>query len=253
MLNTPTLDKLQNLKLRGMLQAFKEQQQSPEYQSLSFEERFGLLVDREAVERDNRRLQTRLKQAAFRQKSCIQDIDYSLQRGLDKSLVLALSSGQWIHKHLNVLITGPAGVGKSFLACALGHQACMQGYSVRYLRLPRLLPELELARAEGNLLKRLNQLARVDLLILDDWGLAVLKDQDRRNILEILDDRHNQKATLFASQLPVDQWYEVIGDATLADAILDRLIHNAYKITLNGESVRKTQAELTRNSKQDES
>ena len=239
MLNHPTLEKLAALKLTGMLKALEEQMQMSEAQGLSFEERLGLLVDREMLERQNRQLTNRLMKAKLRQTAVLEDIDWRAPRGLDKSVVLALGSCQWIAQHRNCLIIGPTGVGKSWLACALGHTACREGYSVLYLRLARLWRELAVARGDGRYLKLLAGFSRTDLLILDDLGTAALGDAERHDLLEILEDRYDRRSTLVTSQLPVAHWHEAIGDPTLADAILDRLVHNAHKLTLKGESMRK--------------
>jgi DNA replication protein DnaC len=246
MLTHPTLDKLQTLKLSGMYHALVEQLQMADIAALSFEEPFGLLVDRELTERDTRRLTTRLRQAKLRQTACIEDIDYRHPRGLDKAVMARLVTCQWVREHHNVLITGPTGIGKTWLGCALGHKACREGLTVLYLRLPRFLPELALAQGDGRYRKVLTTLAKTDLLILDDWGLAPLSEENRRDLLELVEDRHECRATLVASQLPVEHWHEALGNPTLADAILDRLVHNAYKITLQGESMRKRQARLTK-------
>ena len=246
MLMHPTLDKLQTLKLSGMYHALVEQLQTADITALSFEERFGLLVDRELRERDTRRLTTRLRQAKLRQTACIEDIDYRHPRGLDKALMARLATGQWVREHHNVLITGPTGIGKTWLGCALGHKACREGLTALYLRLPRFFQDLSIAKGDGRYGKLLTTLAKTDLLILDDWGLAPLSDENRRDLLEIIEDRHDCRATLITSQLPVEHWHEALGDPTLADAILDRLVHNAYKLTLQGESMRKRQARLTK-------
>jgi DNA replication protein DnaC len=245
MLRHPTLETLAQLRLDGMLKALQEQLEMPEIQTLGFEERLGLLLDRELSTRENRRLQTRLKQAKLREPAAIEDLDYRTRRGLDKALMSRLATGQWIGEHLNVILTGPTGVGKTWIACALAHKACRDGFTVRYLRLPRLLQDLAMARAEGRYTKLLAELARTELLVLDDWGLAPLNDEQRRDLLEILDDRFKTRATLVTSQLPVAHWHDDLGDPTLADAILDRLVHCAYKINLTGESMRKHSTGLT--------
>jgi DNA replication protein DnaC len=245
MLNHPTLDKLQDLRFTGMAKALTEQMALPDIDDLSFEERLGLLVDREVTEREDRRLTTRLRQAKLKQNACIEDIDFKQPRGLDKSLVLDLAQCQWIKKHLNLLITGPTGVGKTWVACALAHKACREGFTSLYLRLPRLLQELPIAKGDGTYTRLMKRLAKVDVLILDDWGLSKLIAEQRRDLLEILEDRHDTRSTIVTSQLPLDQWHHIIGDPTLADAILDRLVHNAYKINLKGESMRKHKSMLT--------
>jgi len=241
MLNHPTLEKPHTLRLSGMLKALEEQMQMPDSAALGFEERLGLLADRELTERENRRLATRLRKARFRQTATVEDIDWRHRRGLDKSLMLSLSNCRWIREHRNCLITGPTGVGKSYLACALGQKACREDYTVLYFRLPRLWRELAIARGDGRYQKMLAGFAKTDLLILDDWGMARLNEEQRHDLLEILEDRYDRRSTLVTGQLPVGHWHEVIGDPTLADAILDRLIHNAYKIALKGESMRKKQ------------
>ncbi|MFK7955744.1 MAG: IS21-like element helper ATPase IstB [Lysobacterales bacterium] len=245
MLQHPTLDKLKQLKFTGMARALKEQIDSPDIDAMDFHERLGLLVDREITERDNRRLSSRLRQAKLKHLACVEDIDYRHPRGLDRSQVMTLSSNYWLSQHRNVLITGPTGIGKTWIACALAQKACREGYRALYLRLPRLLQQLPIAKGDGTYPKLLMKLAKVDLIILDDWGLSKLTAEQRRDLLEILEDRYDTRSTLVTSQLPVDQWHGVIADATLADAILDRLVHNAYRINLKGESLRKTTAKLT--------
>lgn len=247
MLIHPTLGKLQTLRLSGMLKALEEQQRMPDIDSLGFEERLGLLVDREMTERENRRLGTRLKKAKLRHPCCVEDINFKASRGLDKALILSLATCTWIARGLNLLICGPTGIGKSYLACALGHKACLEGYSVLHLRLPRLFEELHLAKADGRYGKLMLGYAKTDLLILDDWGLTPMTDPQRRDLLEILEDRYGKRSTIVTSQLPVTAWHEVIGDPTLADAILDRLVHNAYKIELKGDSMRKNAISLDQN------
>ncbi len=245
MLTHPTLNKLRDLRLTGMAEAFEEQLNTPDLQDLSWEERLGLLVDREATMRHNRRLQSRLKQAQFQQPAVWEDIDFKTTRGLDQSLVLQMADCQWVARHLNCLITGPTGAGKSYVATALAHKACREGYSARYLRLPRLLQSLHIAKGDGSYTRMLNQFARIDVLLIDDWGIAVLDDNAQRDLLEILDDRFNRRSTIVTSQLPLAHWHAYLGEATLADAILDRLVHNAYKLELKGESMRKKKSPLT--------
>lgn len=245
MLTHPILEQLHQLRLSGMHKALGEQLQMNDLERLGFEERLGLLIDRETTERADRRLVYRLRKAQLKQPACVEDIDYQHPRGLDKRLMQQLITGRYINEHLNVLLTGPAGAGKTWLACALAHKACRDGRTARYLRLPRLMQELPIAKADGRYPKLLRELAKVDLLILDDWGLMPINDETRRDLLEILDDRHNQRSTLVTSQLPVDTWHEYLGEPTLADAILDRLVHNAYRMPLKGESMRKKPIHLT--------
>ena len=247
MLLNPNLDKLQQLKFRGMREALDEQLQQHDIDELSFTERLALLLDRELLERENRRLKTRLKQAKLKQPACIEDIDFKHSRGLSRSLVLSLASCKWINDHNNILLIGPTGTGKTYLACALAHKACLEGYTTQYLRLPRLFQELLLAKGDGRYIKLMAQFAKTDVLILDDWGLNKFNDEQRRDLLEILDDRHNLRSTIVTSQLPVKLWHETIDDPTLADAILDRLVHNAHKIQLKGESLRKKMAAQNKN------
>lgn len=245
MLNHPTLDKLQQLKCLGMATALTEQMACADFDTFTFDERLGLLVDRELTYRDNRRMSSRLRRARLRHNACLEDIDYRTPRGLDRSLLTSMATCRWIREHLNVLITGPTGVGKSWLACALAHQACREGYSVLYLRLPRLFTDLAIARGDGRYAKQLAALTKVDLLLIDDWGLTVLNTDQQRDLLEVLEDRYQTRSTLVTSQLPVEKWHGCIADPTFADAILDRLVHNAYKFKLKGESMRKTQAKST--------
>lgn len=239
MLANPTLERLRQLGLHGMARAFADLEDNAQAADLSFEDRLGLMLDREADLRETKRYQTRLRQAKLRLQASVEDIDFRSPRGLDKALVLRLADGQWITAAHNLLIIGPTGAGKTWLACALGHQACRNNLSVLYLRLPRLIEDLALARADGRYPKLLRSLARVKLLILDDWGMAPLGAEARRDLLEIADDRHGTAATLITSQFPLDTWHELIGDPTLADAILDRIVHNAHRIQLKGESMRK--------------
>lgn len=242
MLTHPTMSRLVTLGLTGMAKAFEEQQHQPDIAALGFEERFALLVDREATERENKRLVNRLRFAKLRQNAVVEDIDTKAPRGLDKTLLQKLIAGEWIERHQNLLIIGPTGVGKSWIACALGHKACRSNRSVIYRRLPRLFDALALARGDGQHARLLKMLARVDLLILDDWGLAPMLPEQRRDLLEIMEDRHGRGSTIVTSQLPVEHWHDIIADPTIADAILDRLVHNAHRLTLKGESLRKAAA-----------
>ncbi len=239
MLQQPTFQLLHELRVPAMAAALEEQQGIPDVAELSFEDRLVLLLEREKTDRADRRFQRLRGQARLRLDAVLEDLDFRKARGLDRSVVLRLMSCDWIHQGQSLLITGATGSGKSYLACALGHQACRHGLPVRYFRLSRLLGELTLARADGSYSKLLQRLARAPLLILDDWGLAGLDDLGRRDLLEILDDRYGRKATLVTSQVPIDHWHEIVGDATFGDAILDRLLHNAHRITLKGGSMRR--------------
>ena len=242
MLTHPTHQRLITLGLIGMAKALEEQRRSPDLDALSFEERVGLLVDREAAERDTKRLTPRLKFAALRQSACVEDVDLRTPRGIDRAVFARLVVGDWIDRNENLLITGATGLGKSWIACALGHKACRDNRSVQYHRVPRLFEALALARGDGRYGRLLKTIGRVQLLILDDWGLSVLNAPERRDLLEILDDRHGRASTIVTSQIPVEHWHDIIGDPTLGDAILDRLVHNAHRLLLTGESMRKQNA-----------
>jgi DNA replication protein DnaC len=239
MLIHPTMDKIEQLRLSGMAKAFAEQIQNNDIGSLSFEERLGLLIDRELTERENRKLSTRLRTARLRLTASVEDIDFRQNRGLDKSLVMSLATNHWVNDRQNLLITGPTGVGKSYLACALSHKACRDGHTALYQRLPRLLHDLTISRDDGRHRKLMAALLRTDILILDDFGLVPTTKEGLRDMLEILEDRYDRRSTIVTSQLPVASWHESMGDPTMADAILDRLVHNAHKIELKGESMRK--------------
>lgn len=245
MLNHPTHDTLNQLRLYGMAHALAEQARQPNIESLTFEERLGLLLDRERAERQNRLVSSRLRQARLKQAAVAEDIDYRHPRGLDKALFRRLLTGTWVDQRQNILITGPTGVGKTYLACALANAACRQGQTALYQRLPRLFEELAIARGDGRYPKLMASLAKVHVLILDDWGLAMLDDERRRDLLEILDERYQTRSTVITSQLPVTNWHDSLGDPTLADAILDRLVHHAHQLNLAGESLRKLKPKLT--------
>jgi DNA replication protein DnaC len=245
MLLHPTLEKLVTLRFTGMAAALQEQMNMESINDLGFDERLGLLLDREQTSRENTRMQGRLRKAKLRQNGSIEDIDFRHPRGLDKSLILRLADCQWIKEHNNLIITGPTGVGKSYLACAFAQKACRAGYTALYLRMTKLFEDMALAKGDGRYLKLLTTLAKTDILVLDDFGLAPLNQEQRHDLLEILEDRNSIKSTLVTSQLPEEHWHEQIGDPTLADAILDRLVHAAYRIKLKGESMRKKKARLT--------
>jgi DNA replication protein DnaC len=245
MLTQPILQNLQKLRFYGMLTALEEQMRMPDIDKLGFEERLGLLVDREMTDREDRRLKARLRKAKLRQQACVEDVDFRHPRKLDKPLFMNLAGCRWLKEHNNALIIGPTGVGKTYLACALAQKACRQGYTALYFRLPRLLHDLSIAKADGRYDKVMTSISRTDLLVLDDWGLDKFAKEQRHDLLEILEDRHGLRSSLVTSQVPVKHWHEVIADPTLADAILDRLVHNAYKLVLNGESMRKKQSKLT--------
>ena len=241
MLTHPTEQRLIALGLAGMAKALEEQRRLPDVAALAFEERLALMVDREAIERQNKRLVSRLKFAGLRQNAVVEDLDMKAPRGLDKALFAKLAAGDWIDQHQNLIVIGPTGVGKSWIACALAHTACRNDRSVLYQRVPRLFDALALARGDGRYARLLKNLARADLLILDDWGLAPLTPEQARDLLEIIDDRHGRGSTIVTSQLPVDHWHEVISNPTIADAILDRLVHNAHRLKLGGDSIRRAE------------
>lgn len=241
MLTTPTLDKLRALSLTGMARVLAEQMERADYQALSFEDRLGLMVDREAQDRDNRRLDRYLRTARLRIGACVEDIDFRRSRGLDRSVMLSLAEADWVRGHRNVLIIGATGVGKTFVACALAHAAIRRGHNALYLRAPRLLSELALARADGRLPRLMTRWAKIDVLVIDDLALRPLMPEQAADLLEIVEDRYQLRSTIVTSQLPVSEWHDALGEPTIADAILDRLVHNAHRIELRGDSLRRTE------------
>lgn len=249
MLNEPTMEKLQTMKLYGMANSFRAQLETTESHQLSFEERFALLVDQQWLWKQNRAFERRLQLAKLKQKAVIEDINYQHPRGLDRKLLRTLASSEWVRQKLNILFIGPSGIGKSWIGCALAQKACRDGFSVLHKKISELFRELAIAHVDGSLGRMLVRLAQIDVLLLDDFCMAPLKDSERRDFLEICDDRYQRRSLILTSQMPVDHWHEQIGDSTIADSILDRILHNAYRIELKGESVRK---ELGRKAKPEE-
>lgn len=244
MLNEPTMQKLMTLKLTAFAAAWAEQQKNPEMNALSFDERLGLLVDAEHLARENARIGRCLREAKLRMSAaCVEDIDYAPKRELDKSVVRQLANCRWVAEHQNVVITGMTGTGKTYVACALAQQACRKGYRAVYRRAPRLFEELTLAHADGSYARLLARLAKVEVLVIDDWGLAPPTDRERRDLLEIVEDRHGNRSTIITSQLPTAKWHDQLGDPTIADAICDRILHNAHRLVLKGPSRRKEEAD----------
>jgi len=239
MLHQQTMDQLHEMKMYGFVQALDEQDKDPEIRSLSFEDRLAMAVEREYLLRQDRRLTRRLQMAKLRFQACMEDVDYRHPRGLDRSVMRRLATCQWIRDKQCVLIVGPTGIGKSYLACALANKACREGFTALYTRVPRLLHQISIARGDGSYLKLLTKISRIDVLVLDDWGLAPLGDLERRDILEIIEDRTENRSTIVASQLPTKKWYDCVGEPTIADAILDRLIHRAHELKLKGPTMRK--------------
>ena len=240
------LDRLYAMKLIGMAEAFKEQLAQPDLNDLSFEERFALLVDRHWIWKENRRMNRLLNNAKLKDNACIEDIDFKTDRGLDKSVILRLAGSDWIKSAQNIIISGPTGVGKTYLACAIAHSACRNSLAAIYKRAPRLYQEIAIARADGSYPKLMNKFVKVKVLVIDDFCITPMIDFERRDLLEVIEDRQGISSTIVATQVPMQNWFELIGDPTMADAILDRLIHNAHKINLKGESMRKIRSPLTK-------
>lgn len=240
-----TISKLNDMKLTGMAKAYQDRRTKPDHKDLSFDEFFGILVDDEHVYRKNKRLKRLLKRAKFKISSaCLEEIDYRQQRGLQKTRIVNLQNTSWLENHQNILITGPTGVGKTYLACAFGNWACRNGFTTAYFRWPRLFGDILASKGEGNYLKHLKKLAKTNLLIVDDFGINSLSDTDRKDFLEIVEDRYMTGSTIFTSQMPVNEWHEFIGDPTIADAVIDRILHISHKFDLKGGSMRKPQKDI---------
>ena len=244
MLTQPTIEKLNSMKLTAMAKAFADQMQCPDITQLTFEERFGLIVDHQMTDLENRRMQSRLKKAKLRLPASLEDLDFKQGRGLDRSTVMSLALNQWVTSHHNILVTGPTGAGKSYLACALAQKACRDGYATLYQRVPRLLQEIAVSRLDGRYAKLIAPITKCEVLILDDLLISPLTREEQRELLEIVEERYDCKATIVTSQLPVKAWHDAMQDPTLADAILDRLVHNSYKLELKGESMRRKRSML---------
>lgn len=244
MLTQPTIEKLNSMKLTAMAKAFADQMQCPDITQLTFEERFGLIVDHQVTDLENRRMQSRLRKAKLRLPASLEDLDFKQGRGLDRSTVMSLALNQWVMSHHNILVTGPTGAGKSYLACALAQKACRDGYATLYQRVPRLLQEIAVSRLDGRYAKLIAPITRCEVLILDDLLISPLTREEQRELLEIVEERYDRKATIVTSQLPVKAWHDAMQDPTLADAILDRLVHNSYKLELKGESMRRKRSML---------
>lgn len=251
MLFQQSIEKLQQMKLHGMAEGLMEQAEQPGISELDFQERLSLLVDREWISRENRRMTRLLQNAKLRLPATIEDIDFATPRGLDKSVILSLAQCQWVRRALNIIITGPTGVGKTYIACALAHRACREGLPALYIRLPSLFQQLAMARADGSYPRVMKRIGKAKVLVIDDWGIAPMAAAERRDLLEVVELRHGIGSTIVATQIPVNEWHQNIRDPTIADAILDRIVHSSHKLDMKGESMRKRQKSLTPNTDSD--
>lgn len=246
MMVNQTLEKLKLMKLPGMVIGYEEQMAQPDMTTLSFDERLGLLVDREEALRTDRRFKRRIMDAKLKQSACIEDVEFSDARGFTKAQIMQISGCDWIRNKQDLILTGPTGVGKSYMASAIVHKACQVGYSASFVRFPRLLQDIAIAKADGSYTKAMQKISKVDVLVLDDWGIGKLGEEESKEFLEVIEERHKTRSTIFTSQVPLEKWFEIIGDTTIADAIMDRLVNNSHKIQLVGKSMRRKKSTLTR-------
>ncbi len=246
MMVNQTLEKLKSMKLPGMVIGYEEQMAQPDMNGLSFDERLGLLVDREESIRKDRRFKRRILDAKLKQSASIEDVEFSDARGFTKAQIMQIASCDWIKNHQDLILTGPTGVGKSYMASAIVHKACQAGFSASFMRFPRLLQDIAIAKADGSYTKAMQKISKVDVLVLDDWGIGKLGEEESKEFLEVIEERHKTRSTIFTSQVPLEKWFEIIGDTTIADAIMDRLVNNSHKIQLIGKSMRRKKSTLTR-------
>lgn len=241
-----TLEKLKLMKLPGMVVGYEEQMAQPDMTAMSFDERLGLLVDREETLRKDRRFKRRILDAKLKQSACVEDVEFSDSRGFTKAQIMQIAGCEWVKNHQDMVLTGPTGVGKSYIASALVHKACQVGFTASFMRFPRLLQDIAIAKADGSYSKTMQKISKVDVLVLDDWGIGKLSDDEAKEFLEVIEERHKTRSTILTSQVPLEKWFEIIGDTTIADAIMDRLVNNSHKIQLIGKSMRRKKSTLTR-------